>query len=47
MIPAVQGYSGTWNAVQVKILEVYPGTKFADKVALLDVKAMASSSDGL
>jgi len=47
MVPAVQGYSGTWNAVQIKVLEVYPGQKFPDKLALTDIKAMASSSDGL
>lgn len=46
-VPAVQGYYGTWNDVEVKILEVYPGTKFADRVALTGIQGMASSADGL
>lgn len=46
-VPAVQGYYGTWNDVEIQILEVYPGTKFADKVALTGIQGMASSADGL
>ena len=46
-VPAVQGYYGTWNDVEIQILEVYPGTKFADRVALTGIQGMASSADGL
>jgi hypothetical protein len=41
-IPAVTGYTGgTWGDIRLEILEVYPGVKFPDKVAIseLDLKA--------
>ncbi len=46
-VPPLVGYTGTWNPVEVKVLEVYPGQKFADKLAIADLTAWASSADGL
>lgn len=45
-VPTVFGYTGgSWGDVQVKVLEVYPGKKYADKLGLKDVKALASNND--
>ena len=47
-IPAVVGYTGSaWGYIELKILEVYPGTKSKDTVAISELKVKATNSDGL
>ena len=46
-VPTVFGYTGgSWGAVDVKVLEVYPGTKAADTLGLAELDATASNHDG-
>ena len=46
-VPTAFGYTGgSWGAVEVKILEVYPGTKSADTLSLAEIDAKASNNDG-
>lgn len=46
-VPASVGYTGTWNDVDVKILEVYPGTKATGTLGIAELEGKASSNDGL
>ena len=47
-IPAVTGYTGSaWGDVQINILEVYPGAKFPDQVAVSELDLHATTYEGL
>lgn len=51
-IPAIVGFTGSgyqgseFETLQLEILEVYPGTKFADKVAIREIDAKATAFGG-
>jgi hypothetical protein len=46
-MPAVLGYVGTWKPVEIKVLEVYPGTKDPGTLGVVELKGKAVASDGL
>ena len=42
------GYTGSaWGAIELKVLETYPGSRNAGTVAISELKVKASNSDGL
>jgi hypothetical protein len=46
--PATFGYTGSaWGEVEIKVLEVWPGKKFADQLGLTELDVRATNSDGL
>ena len=47
ILPSTVGYTGTWNAVQVNVLDVHPGTSHPDKVAIAEITGKATAIDGL
>ncbi len=47
MVPASVGYTGTWNDVEIKVVDVYPGTKSAGTLGIAELMGKASSNDGL
>lgn len=47
-IPAMVGYTGSaWGAIELKVLETYPGSRSAGTLAISELKVKASNSDGL
>lgn len=47
-VPAITGYTGSaWGDIELKVLEVYPGSRHADTVAISELKVKATNSDGL
>jgi hypothetical protein len=47
VLPATGGYTGTWDAVKLEIVDVHPGKTHADKVAIAEITGKATSLDGL
>lgn len=47
ILPSVVGYTGSWNAVKVEVVDVHPGKTHADKVAIAELKGKATALDGL
>lgn len=47
IIPATVGYTGTWDAVKVEVVDVHPGKTHADKVAIAELQGKATALDGL
>ena len=47
-IPAIVGYTGSaWGDIELKIVEVYPGSRNAGTLAISELKVKATNSDGL
>ena len=47
-IPAIVGYTGSaWGEMTLDILEVYPGAKYPDKVAIAELDLKATAYEGL
>jgi hypothetical protein len=47
ILPCTVGYTGTWNAVKVEVVDVHPGKSHPDKVAIAELTGKASAIDGL
>jgi len=48
LIPAIVGYTGSaWGAVDVKVLETWPGKKYPDQLALSELDLKATAFEGL
>ncbi|HCH61191.1 MAG TPA: hypothetical protein DFR83_00205 [Deltaproteobacteria bacterium] len=47
ILPSTVGYTGTWNAVKVEVVDVHPGKTHADKVAIAEITGKATALDGL
>ena len=47
ILPSTVGYTGTWDAVKVEVVEVHPGKTHADKVAIAELAGKATALDGL
>lgn len=47
-IPAMVGYTGSaWGAIELKVLETYPGSRNKGTLAVSELKVQATNSDGL
>ena len=47
-VPSVTGYTGSaWGAVQISVLEVYPGSSEDAELAISEVTVRGTNFDGL
>jgi len=47
ILPSTVGYTGTWDAVKVEVVEVHPGKSHPDLVAISEITGKATALDGL
>jgi len=48
LIPAIVGYTGSaWGKIHIKVLETWPGKKYADQLALSELDLKATAYEGI